>query len=385
LNCSTMQMKPHYDIAILKDTQAFGALEEEWQDLYCESPLATPFQSWAWLYSWWEAYGEDYELRLITVRDGPVLVGLIPLMLERQWGFRRLLFIGKYDQLDLLARKGWEDKVSETAVLALRQMIGSWHAIDLQILSPTAAAWGIVQRWNGPRIDIPVTPYLFMEVKPSDELLASLTKKQRQNVRRILRRAEKDGVRSKLVGAEEAEQAAHRLLALHRELWRERQIFSRHLCPRWESFIVAAVRRMTDCGLGTISEVRLDQEVLISSFAAFGDEVTYGRLVGVSQEARQRYQWSSLLIWDALSMARCRNSAWLCLADARDPYKQKWAPEAVPYYRVILGRGSVWWRLYLAYLSWRAKGEAYKGEQHLQGDQERRRVAEEMVIKKGLH
>ena len=40
------------DIAILKEAQEFAALEEEWEDLYHDSARATPFQSWAWLYSW---------------------------------------------------------------------------------------------------------------------------------------------------------------------------------------------------------------------------------------------------------------------------------------------------------------------------------------------
>ena len=53
-----------------------------------------PFHTWPWLYSWWEYYGENYELRLVTVRDGKLLVGLLPLMLERRGGFvGRLLFI----------------------------------------------------------------------------------------------------------------------------------------------------------------------------------------------------------------------------------------------------------------------------------------------------
>jgi hypothetical protein len=59
-----------------------------------------------------------------------VLAGLVPLMLEHRWAFRRLLFIGKVDQLDLLARKGWEDKVFEAGVRTLRQMMGSWHVVD---------------------------------------------------------------------------------------------------------------------------------------------------------------------------------------------------------------------------------------------------------------
>src|SRR4051812_15534122 len=92
------------DIAVLQNTRDFSALEEEWAELYEHCPSATPFQSWAWLYSWWEAYGEGYELRLVTVREEGLLVGLLPLMLERRRSFGRLLFIGSgiTDFLDVL-------------------------------------------------------------------------------------------------------------------------------------------------------------------------------------------------------------------------------------------------------------------------------------------
>src|ERR671921_808304 len=83
------------EVAVVKDAGSFASLEEEWDDLYRNSPRATPFQSWAWLYSWWEYYGEGYELRLVTVREGErMLIGVLPLMLERRWGFGRLLFVG---------------------------------------------------------------------------------------------------------------------------------------------------------------------------------------------------------------------------------------------------------------------------------------------------
>ncbi len=44
-------------VEIVEDSWGFAALEEEWDDLHRQSPRATPFQSWAWLYSWWEHYG----------------------------------------------------------------------------------------------------------------------------------------------------------------------------------------------------------------------------------------------------------------------------------------------------------------------------------------
>ena len=36
---------------ILLEDHDFRLLKE-WEDLYRNSPQATPFQSWAWLYSW---------------------------------------------------------------------------------------------------------------------------------------------------------------------------------------------------------------------------------------------------------------------------------------------------------------------------------------------
>jgi CelD/BcsL family acetyltransferase involved in cellulose biosynthesis len=113
---------------VLEGPKSFAALEEEWDDLYRNSPLATPFQSWAWLYSWWESYGECYELRLVAVRDDEgLLVGLMPLMLERRMGFGRLLWIGTglSDYHVMLVREGWKERVAGAAARALAEM-RSW-------------------------------------------------------------------------------------------------------------------------------------------------------------------------------------------------------------------------------------------------------------------
>jgi Acetyltransferase (GNAT) domain len=150
-----------------------------------------------------------------------------------------------------------------------------------------------------------------------------------------------------LAGPGEAEQAAGRLVALHRELLQGQDIPWTHMIPKFESFIVAAARRMTDRGLGAISESWRDGKVIISSFELFGDKIIDGYLIGVRPEAAQRYQWSSLKIYDLLNTARSRNSAHVCLAHAGAPYKQRWPHEDVPSYRIVLGRGAVSWRLYL--------------------------------------
>ena len=161
------------EVSVIEEARGFGALEAEWDSLYHNSPLATPFQSWAWLYSWWEFYGEGYGLRLVTVRnDEGLLVGIIPLMLERRRGFGRLLFLGTgpTGYLDVLVRSGWEAEVAEAGVRALRQM-GSWHVADLQELRPEAAGWGFFERWDGPRIRVSQDMCPVIEAKPWDELV----------------------------------------------------------------------------------------------------------------------------------------------------------------------------------------------------------------------
>ncbi len=352
-------MKRGLEIAILTETRSFASLQEEWDELYHDCPLSTPFQSWSWLYSWWESFGEGYELRLITVRDRDLLVGLIPLMLERRWGLRRLLFIGgRALRRDLLAKKGWEDKVSEAGIRAFRQ-IDSWHVIDVRDLSSVAAAWGLSQQWNGRQVHKLSDYYLFIEVEPWEKVLASLSRNHRSTVRRTLRHADEDGVYGSLAGPEEVEQAAHRLVALHRELRQGRQIASEHLTPDFESFIMAAARRVTDRGLGGILELWRDGEVILSSFTLFGRKITDAYLVGVRRATKQHYQWSSLGIYHTLDLAHSRNSAYVCLAQAGEPYKQRWVHKSVPHYRIVLCRGPVLWSLYLIYLSLRPRAIRY--------------------------
>ncbi len=352
------------EIAIIDDAKEFAALEEEWEDLYRDAPLATPFQSWAWLYSWWEFYGEEYELRLITIRNEDLLVGIFPLMLKRRWGFGRLLFVGTgiTDYLDLLAREGWESYVSEAAREALWR-IGSWHVAEFHELRPSAVAWSLFDNWAGPRTRIHQTNCPVIEVKPWDEVLMSLKRKIRYDIRRNVRRADEDGVRCELVGPADAERAARRLVALNLEQWEERGISPEALTRRFEAHLEAAAHRMTARDSGGISEVRLNGEAIASHFFVFGRGFVGEYMVGSGKESLRRYQVSSLFIRDGLEIARERNVACLDLLRGEEPYKLRWTSKAVSNHRVILGRTPVLWGPYVAYRLARSKARRYVEEE----------------------
>jgi CelD/BcsL family acetyltransferase involved in cellulose biosynthesis len=348
---------------VLRSAQEFAALEEEWEDLYHDSPQATPFQSWAWLYSWWEYYGEGYELRLVTVRDGRgLLVGVAPLMLKHGHGFSKLLFVGTgpTDYLDVLIRARWEDQVSEVLVRTLGE-IDSWQVADLQQLRPDAAAWGICRHWDGPQLRVWQDSFPVIDVRPWDELLQSLSSNLRSTVRRSLRRFEADGGRCEPAGVDDAELAAKRLVTLSREQRQERWLETgpEYWTSRFESLIVAAARRMTAHELGGISEFWRDGEVIISDFWVFGRGFIGTYMLGASREALQRYQWSSLYIWDALNIARSKNCGYLDLLRGEEPYKLRWSSRISPSHRLILGRNLAFWSPYAGYHALRSKAKRY--------------------------
>ena len=201
--------------ALVDNLEQFTLLEREWDDLFWSARGVTPFQSWAWMYSWWEAYGVDYELRIIAVYDdADLLVGLVPLMLEHRWGLARLLFVGtrSNDYQDILVREGCEDEVAETVRVVLRQLAG-WQVTDLHQIRPESVAWRILRDWGGPRTWIRQNGSPVVEMRPWGELVASLSKNRRSTVGRTLRRAEKEGIHVARVEPDDAASAAQTLVA----------------------------------------------------------------------------------------------------------------------------------------------------------------------------
>jgi hypothetical protein len=338
------------EAAVLRKTTEFASIREEWDELYNSCPSATPFSSWEWLYSWWEAYEEGYKLRLITLRDpdSGLLVGLLPFMVRRG----RLLLLGGdrltlYNPItpykDVLIREGWEEPVARAGARALKE-VGGWQVADLQELMPEAAAWGLFNKWEGPKISVPITEYVLMRAEPWEELLTSLSRKLRKTARRTLRHADQDGLRCEPADVEDAERAARTLVELHRELWRGRRIDPEDLTPRYEAFMQAAARRMTARGIGRISEFRRgDGEVLVSQFLLFDRDFVGAYVIGASEEASGRYQLETLTNWDAIEVAHSKGSAYVSSMFHASWDKLRWADEVVSSHRAILGRTKAFW------------------------------------------
>jgi len=64
----------------LNDTESFRDLKETWNTLLQKSDDNNIFLTWEWLFNWWQIYSKGKKLRIILIKDGEKIIGIIPLM-----------------------------------------------------------------------------------------------------------------------------------------------------------------------------------------------------------------------------------------------------------------------------------------------------------------
>ena len=84
---------------VLTDSNQIIDLKGEWNQLLQRSHTNTIFLTWEWIYTWWEVFGKEGELFLITVRNkGGELIGIAPFFIRKskyyKFPVKEMTFIG---------------------------------------------------------------------------------------------------------------------------------------------------------------------------------------------------------------------------------------------------------------------------------------------------
>jgi len=66
----------------INEIESLGEIRDEWSQLLEATPDANFFQTLGWLEVFWKHYGDSRHLRVIGVREGDQLIGVLPLMTE---------------------------------------------------------------------------------------------------------------------------------------------------------------------------------------------------------------------------------------------------------------------------------------------------------------
>ncbi|MFL9656189.1 GNAT family N-acetyltransferase [Streptomyces sp. PB17] len=333
-------LPPGLTVELVTDEDAFAALAPQWRRLYGRCAAATPFQSHAWLLSWWRSYGSAGRLRLVLAREGRELVAAAPLMSVRSPVPALVPLGGAISDYGDVLLDDERSPDAEAALTAGLAALARTALVDLREVRPGAAAERLYARWRGPRYRLADSLCLELPALPMDGLVARLpSAKARQRVRAQLRRLDALGVKSRPVLPDEADAAVRRLLDLHRLQWRGRKVTGEHLRPRFREHLARAVAPMVRTGDAVVTEFRMADEVVAVDVTLLSHRLAGGYLYGAHPRLRERRADVAVMLLDACAeYARAPGRSTLSLLRGDEPYKHHWRPERVPNQRLLMAR-----------------------------------------------
>ncbi|MFD5001211.1 GNAT family N-acetyltransferase [Streptomyces buecherae] len=366
-------------VTVCRDAERFGALADAWDRLHRRCAAATPFQSHAWLHSWWLSYGRRGRLRLVLVHREPPeppaspepsqppespepvrasgapvtapagtsagtpaapareLVAAAPLMLR----YRPLptlfpLGLDISDFCDVLLDDHCP-QAADALAAGLRHLART-ALVELREVRPGAAAERVVERWRGPVRRRADSVCLELPGVPMDDLLRRLSGASARNARRKLRRIDELGITHRAVAEHEVPGAVATMLALHGQQWRGRGVTPEHLRPRFAEHLARATRQLVRTGDAALTEYRLGDLVLVSEVTLFSRHLAGGYLYGAHPEARAKVDIATMLLRQDAARATATGRRVLSLLRGDEPYKRHWRPETVVNQRLLLAR-----------------------------------------------
>ncbi len=245
------------DLKLYTDASGFAALRDDWNTLLARSRANTLFLTWQWQTTWWRCLGEG-DLYLLAWYDDGRLVAIAPLYLhDDSAGQRRFDLVGCVDvsdYLDIIVETGRED----TAYSALLDWLASdgcphWDATGLCNLPASSLThWRLPELaasrgWQAVTVLEDVCPLIQLPDSFETYLHEILSKKQRHEVRRKLRRIEEEAaVRWYVAGAaSDLGQDIDAFIELHRLSKQEKLGF---MTPSMEVFFRTIMQTMHDAG-----------------------------------------------------------------------------------------------------------------------------------------
>lgn len=241
------------------DEEAFGGLAAEWEGLLNRSADNRIFYTPTWHRIWWDHFG-DGTGHLMTARDGDgTLQAVLPVQLHEREGARLLTLTGDFnvmDYMDGVAEKDRASELLESLWTVAREELKPDRIELRHVPSASPLIRALHTAW-GPGFaveDDEVCPVAIL-CSSWDGYLQMLSKKQRHEIRRKLRRAKESADWEWRTAATEAdlERDMPVFFRLHELSGREK---ARFMTPDMREFFRAMAREFLRQGILRLSVFR---------------------------------------------------------------------------------------------------------------------------------
>ncbi len=276
-------------------------LQTEWGALFDVAPTASPPLRWEWVREWWRIYGPIYGdrgrgLRIIIVRRGPQLIGVLPLYqmsASGPWGARQLRFIStgaaEFEETcaeyhDLLHVPGAAGECVAAVGRALTDgRVLPWDQLDLSEMSVRSPLLGLREplgaRGIWTKLSEPGVCYISDLSGGFEAYLRRLSQGARGEARKLLREVERAGMVFELAASvEEADRYFDQMVELHRHRWTAVGK-SGSFSPLHAEFHRSVARALVPAGKAVLARLSLEGRTYT---------VAYGHLTGETYHCYQR-------------------------------------------------------------------------------------------------
>jgi CelD/BcsL family acetyltransferase involved in cellulose biosynthesis len=310
----------------IRSAPALAALEPEWWELWRGCCAATPFQSPAWLLSWWDAFAPG-DLFALAVRRGERLVGLAPFYVEIGPLGRRVLPLGisVSDYLDVLAEDGCADGVCGALARHMAGCALPWDTWELGELAPSAIALRLPPSNGCTDSSQPDSACPVLELPPSaKELDGAIPSRKRRDLRAARHRAARRGaVEITLATLFDGADTLAALATLHRARWQSQGEPGVLADPRVHRLHAGALSTLMRLALVRLYTLRIAGQIAGVYYGFLHGQRGYGYLTGFDP-AFAFESPGTILIGHAIKQAVREGAREFHFLRGREKYKYQW-------------------------------------------------------------
>jgi len=277
----------------ITNSSDFLQLAGVWNNLLSGSAANNIFLTWEWISNWWQVYGNNKELYVLTLKDNEsTLVGIAPLYIRKNKilkGFpvNEVRFLGtgedvSPDYLDFIIEQGRESEALDAYIRHLASK-NQWDILNLTDMLSTSCNISFLTEaaQNGKftirQSDCATCPYIAL---PSswEEYVSTLSANTRYNVKRRIKNIERDFTVRYFVWEdfEMLDDAMERLAHLHNKRWEEKECRHSFSSNEYVLFHKAVAKDFAKQGWLYLSCLELNGEIVGMLYDyRYGDNISY--------------------------------------------------------------------------------------------------------------
>ena len=348
---------------IVTTESEFNRLRNEWERLYRQNPMHSPFLAWGWVSAWLKYLAGPHELRTIVWNDDEGLAQfIVPFIAVKKSGMfarRSIMLACGYgreasDYLGCLRLPRHDDRMADLVAHAINKFFGENMHVNLTSLdNRTGFVSNLEARMKGlGRLTRCQAQDVCVSVElPGgwDEYLLQLSTNHRSQVRRRYRNVEKDsGVRICSIDARGAKKFTEDLVRLNRQRISQLGRASSLEDDRIRDFLMEAIPYMAANNLAWMDTLEKDGNTIAVALNFVHGRTVFYYLGGFESSATRMSPGTVLF---AHAIRRCIVGKYLVYDFLRgqEDYKYRWGAADSPMYKLdIYPRGLLSGRTALA-------------------------------------